>query len=91
LRADEILARNADDPAEAGGLRDDLIERVHGFRPANLRDRLHVVAVFEELHAKRDRPQLQQALQVCAELCPVRRHAASLRVSVSASAILYFR
>jgi hypothetical protein len=43
---------------EAGGLRDDLIERVHGFRPPNSRDGLHLVSVLEELHAERDRPQL---------------------------------
>jgi hypothetical protein len=76
LRPDEILARNADGPAQARGLRDDLIERLHRFRPANPRNCLHLVAVLEELHAKRDRPQLQQALQVGGELCPIMRHAA---------------
>jgi hypothetical protein len=90
LRADEILAGDADRPAEAGGLRDDLIERVHGFRSADPRDRLHLLAVLEELHAKRDSPQLQQALQVGGELCPILRHAASLSVGIFAPAILYF-
>jgi hypothetical protein len=58
LRSDEILAGDADCPAETGRLRYDLIERVHRFWPADPRDRLHVFAVFEELHPERDRPQL---------------------------------
>ena len=47
LRADEIIAREPDGPAEAGGLRDDLIERVHRFRPPDPRDRFHFFAAFE--------------------------------------------
>jgi hypothetical protein len=58
LRANQILARQPDGPAEARGLRDDLIEGVHRFRPADARDPLHFLAALEELHAKRDRPQL---------------------------------
>src|SRR6516162_1179929 len=58
LRADEILARQPDGPTETGGLGDDLIKGVHRFRPADPRDRLHLLAVLEELHAERDRPQL---------------------------------
>ena len=58
LRSDEILARDADGPAEPGGLRDDLIERVHRFRPADLGDRLHFFPMLEQLHAEPDRPQL---------------------------------
>jgi hypothetical protein len=89
LRPDKILARDADRPAEAGGLRDDLIERMHRFRTANPRDCLHLTAVLEELHAKRDRAQLQQALQVGGELCPILCHPAFLRVSVFTPAIPY--
>jgi len=74
LRSDEVLARDADGPAEPGRLCNDLIERVHGFRTANPRDGLHLAAILEELHAKRDHPQLQQALQVGGELCPILRH-----------------
>ena len=58
LRADEILARQPDGPAETGGLGDDLIERVHGFWPADPRDRLHLLAILEKLHAEGYRPQL---------------------------------
>ena len=58
LRTNEILARQPDGPAETSGLGDDLIERVHRFRPPNPRDRLHLLATLEELHAERDRPQL---------------------------------
>src|SRR5438067_2081927 len=63
LRSDEILARNTDSPTEASGLRDHLVERVHAFRPTDPRDRLHLVAALEQLHAEWDRSQLQQALQ----------------------------
>ena len=64
LRADEVLAGDADGPAEAGGLRDDLVERVHRFRPADPRDRLHLFTVLEKLHTERYRPQLQQPLEI---------------------------
>src|SRR5438552_10594413 len=86
----EIVARNADGPPEAGGLRDDLIDRVHRFRLADPRDCLHLDASLEELHAERDRPQLQQALQVGGKLCPILRHPPPLGVTVWAPAILYF-
>jgi len=58
LRADEILAREPDGPAETSGLRDNLVKGVHRFRPPDPRDRLHLLAALEELHAERDRPQL---------------------------------
>jgi hypothetical protein len=58
LRADEILTRQPDGPAEPRRLGDDLIERVHRFRPPDPRDRLHLLAALEQLHAERDRPQL---------------------------------
>jgi hypothetical protein len=58
LRTDEIFARQPDGPAEAGGLGDDLIEGVHSFWPANPRDRLHLFAILEKLHAEGYRPQL---------------------------------
>jgi hypothetical protein len=74
LRSDEVLARDADGPAEPGSLRDDLIERVHRFWSADLGDRLHFFAALEELHAERDRPQLEQALQIAGEFRPVVLH-----------------
>jgi hypothetical protein len=58
LRADEIIARDPDGPTEARRLGDDLIEGVHRFRPPDPRDRLHLLAALEQLHAERDRPQL---------------------------------
>jgi hypothetical protein len=58
LRADKIFARQPHGPAETGGLSDDLIEGVHRVRPADPRNRLHLLATFEELRAERDRPQL---------------------------------
>jgi hypothetical protein len=57
LGSDQVLARDADSPAEPRRLCDDLIERVHGFRATDPSDRLHVVAVLEKLHAEGDRPQ----------------------------------
>src|SRR6202011_2747578 len=42
---------------------------------ANARDRLHLLTVFEELHAERDCPQLQKALQIGNEPTPVLGHA----------------
>jgi hypothetical protein len=55
LRAYEVLAGDADGPAEASGLRDDLVERVYRFRPADLGDCLHLFAPLEKLHAERNR------------------------------------
>jgi len=74
LRPDEILARQPHSPAKPRCLGDDLIERVHRLRPSDTGDRLHVFAVLEQLHAKRDRPQLQKALQIGNELGPVGVH-----------------
>src|ERR1700757_2258808 len=62
LGSDEVVARDADGPAEPRRLRDDLIECVHRPRAADPGDRLHVVAVLEKLHAEWDRPQPQQTL-----------------------------
>ena len=74
LRADEVFAGEPDGPAEASGLGDDLIEGVHRFRPADPRDRLHLRAALEQLHAERDRAQLQQPLEVGGEPGPVGVH-----------------
>jgi hypothetical protein len=91
MRPNEILAGDADRPTKPGGLRDDLIERVDGFRPADPRDRLHFAAALEQLHAERDGPQLQQALQIGGQFPPIMRHASSPGSSVPAPAIPYFR
>jgi DICT domain-containing protein len=74
LRSDEVLTRDSDGPAKPGGLCDDLIERVYGFWPADLGDRLHVFAVLEKRHAERYRPQLQKTLEVCNQFGPIPFH-----------------
>ena len=51
LRADQIFTGDANGPAEAGGLSHHLVERVHGFGPANSRDRLHFFPALEDLEA----------------------------------------
>src|SRR6516164_9441100 len=77
LGSDEVLARDADSPAEPSRLCHDLIERVHGFRSADPGDRLHVFAVLEKLHTERDRPQPQQALEVGNQFRPIVFHNSS--------------
>jgi hypothetical protein len=57
LRADQIVHRDADRPAELARLGDDLIRGVLGPWPADLRNRFHRFDGLEELHADRDRPQ----------------------------------
>jgi hypothetical protein len=74
LRTDEILARQSDGPTKTSGLGNDLIQGVHRFRPSNPWDRLHLLATLEELHAERDRPQLQKALQIGDKFGPVGVH-----------------
>jgi hypothetical protein len=79
LRANQILAGDADRPAETSRLCDDLVERVHGVRAADPRDRFHVFAALEKLHTKRDRPQPQQVLEIGCELPPIHLHIATPR------------
>ena len=62
LRADEVLAGDADGPPEARGLADHLIQRMHGFRAADARDRFHVRAPLEQFHREDDAPQPKQLL-----------------------------
>jgi len=64
LRADKVLGGDADRPAEPCRLRDHLVEGVDVLGAANARNRLHVGAAFEQLHAERDRTQLQEVFQV---------------------------
>ena len=71
LRADEILGRDADRPAEPPRLRDDLVERVHRPRPPDARNRLHVGRILEQLHAERDRPEFQEAFEITGDFRPV--------------------
>jgi len=56
---------------------DDLIESVYGFWPADLRDRLHVLAALEELHTKRDGFEPQEAFEIGGEFGPVVHHVMS--------------
>jgi len=64
LCADEILAGDADGPAEPRGHADDLIGGVDRIRPPDFRDRLHLRGMREQLHACYRRLQPQQAVEV---------------------------
>ena len=74
LRPDQVVRGDADGPAEPRRLRHHLVQRVHRLRPADPGDRFHVGAPLEELHAERDRAQLQQALELRSELANRFRH-----------------
>src|SRR5207302_5317599 len=71
LRADEVLGGDADRPAEPRGLADDLVQRMDRLRAADARDRLHLGAALEELHAENVGAKLQYPLQVAGELGPI--------------------
>src|SRR5437763_375157 len=64
LVAYEIVAGNADGPAEARGHADDLVGGVDRIRPPDLRDRLHVGDAREQLHADHRRLQPQQVVEI---------------------------
>src|SRR5262245_26580280 len=71
LGADEIRHRDAHGPAELSRLRDDLIGRVLAARPADLRDRLHLLHGLVELHPDGDRSQVQVLVEAVDDAVPV--------------------
>jgi hypothetical protein len=64
LRADQILSRDADGPAEPRCHADDLIGGMHRRGTADFRDRRHVFDAREHLDADHGRLQPKQAVQV---------------------------
>jgi len=80
LRADEVVHRDPDRPAELPGLGHDLVGRVLGPRAADLRDRRHLFHRLEELHADGNGAQPQVPVQVVDDRRPVvRLHECGLR------------
>src|SRR6185437_699347 len=60
----EIVGRDADGPAEPRGHADDLVGGMDRVRPADFRNRLHILDASEHLDARDGRLQPEQAVEI---------------------------
>ena len=73
LVTDQVVSGDAHRPAQARGLRHDLVGGVNGFGAADFRNRRHLIHRLKQLHAEGDGTQFEHAFELGRQLGKVGR------------------